>query len=319
MLAEINRDLSRELSFIIRGGDLTFIMSEDNKACCASCGIAECDDIKLKECDGCDLVRYCSDDCQQIHQSEHEESCKKRAAELRDELLFKQPESTHMGDCPICTVPLPLDKNKSSQMTCCSKLICKGCIIANMRREKEMRLQHKCPFCREPTPAVREDADKLHMKRVEMNDPVAMCEEGGKQYNKGNYSSAFEYLTKAAALGDTKAHFNISTLYRCGHGVEKDKGKEIYHLEKAAIAGHPAARYNLGCYEGNNGKIERAVKHLIIGATQGSDESIKALKEMFKMDLVEKEDLAAALRAHKAAVDATESAQRKTAEAFYRK
>jgi hypothetical protein len=313
--------LGRGAAFRNRGGDLTFIMSQDNQAdtSCASCGIAEIDDVKLVPCDDCDLVRYCSDECREDHKAEHEEACQKRAAELRDELLFKQPESSHMGDCPICTVPLPLDKKKSSQMTCCSLLICKGCIIANMRREKEMRLQHKCPFWREPTPAIREDADKLHMKRVEMNDPVAMGEEGGKQYNKGDYSRAFEYLTKAAALGDTKAHYNLSTLYRCGHGVEKNKGKEIYHLEVAAIAGHPVARYNLGCYEGNeNGNIERAVKHLIIGATQGSDDSIKALMDMFKMDLVEKEDLAAALRAHKSALDATKSAQRKTAEAYYR-
>ena len=26
--------------------------------CCASCGIAGDDDIKLKDCDGCDLVKY---------------------------------------------------------------------------------------------------------------------------------------------------------------------------------------------------------------------------------------------------------------------
>ena len=83
-------------------------MSEDEKAeatvCCASCGIAEIDDIKLKECDGCDLVRYCSDECKRDHKSEHEEACKKRAAELHDELLLKQPESTHLGDCPICSL-----------------------------------------------------------------------------------------------------------------------------------------------------------------------------------------------------------------------
>ena len=67
-------------------------MSGDNKAeatvCCASCGIAEIDDIKLKECDGCDLVRYCSDECKRDYKSEHEEACKNRTAELRDELLF---------------------------------------------------------------------------------------------------------------------------------------------------------------------------------------------------------------------------------------
>ena len=87
-------------------------MSGDNEAdtpCCASCGMAEIDDVKLMPCDDCDLVRYCSDECQEDHRSTHEEACKKRAAELRDELLFKQPESSHMGDCPICCVPLPLN------------------------------------------------------------------------------------------------------------------------------------------------------------------------------------------------------------------
>eukprot|EP00985_Skeletonema_marinoi_P032284 scaffold39090_cov144-Skeletonema_marinoi.AAC.4 len=80
-------------------------MSEDSSAdtsSCASCGIAAVDGIKLKECTDCDLVRYCSDACKQDHKSQHKEACKKRAAELRDELLFKQPESRHDGDCPIC-------------------------------------------------------------------------------------------------------------------------------------------------------------------------------------------------------------------------
>ena len=52
--------------------------------CCASCGIAEVDEIKLMECDACDLVRYCSDKCQQDHSQQHGTVCKERAAELRD-------------------------------------------------------------------------------------------------------------------------------------------------------------------------------------------------------------------------------------------
>ena len=80
--------------------------------CCASCGIAEVDDIKSKECDGCDLVRYCSDECQKDHRPEHEAMCKERVAELRDEILFKQPESSHLGDCPICCLPTPIDDKK---------------------------------------------------------------------------------------------------------------------------------------------------------------------------------------------------------------
>ena len=69
--------------------------ASDMTTVCASCGIAEIDDVKLKECDDCDLARYCGDECQKNHETEHKEECKKRAAELRDELLFKQPTRRH--------------------------------------------------------------------------------------------------------------------------------------------------------------------------------------------------------------------------------
>ena len=69
---------------------------------CASFSTAEVDDMKLKDYDDCNLVRYCGDECQQNHKSEHEEDCTERATELRDEILFKQPESSSYGDCPIC-------------------------------------------------------------------------------------------------------------------------------------------------------------------------------------------------------------------------
>ena len=140
-------------------------MSE-GKSSCASCGIAEVDDIKLKDCDGCDLVRYCSDECKEDHKSEHDEACKKRTAELRDELLFKQPESTHHGDCPICSLPLSLDHRLSGMMSCCSKLICYGCRYANNKHEDEMGHRQSCPFCRKPLPMTDEEFDKRRMKRI---------------------------------------------------------------------------------------------------------------------------------------------------------
>ena len=301
--------------------EILFIMSEDNQAdtSCASCGIAECDIIKLKECDGCDLVRYCSGDCQQIHKSEHKEACKKRVAEIRDELLFKQPESTHMGDCPICMLPLSVDPSKFGTYICCSKVVCQGCDHFHQTRQFEERIQRTCPFCREPVPKTHEENDKRRMKRVEMNDPVAMRDLGLKKCFEGDYRSAFEYLKKVAVQGDAEAHYQLSNMYCCGHGVEKDMGKYIHHLEEAAIGGHPGARYNLGCFEwNNNSNTERAVKYWIIAAAQGYDKSIKTLMEKFREGYVSKEDLAAALRAHKAAVDATKSPQREKGEVFYR-
>ena len=277
--------------------------------CCASCGIAEVDDIKLKDCDACDLVRYCSDKCQQDHRPQHEAMCKERAA--KDEILFRQPESSHFGDCQICLLPISLDTDNSFMMSCCSKLVCNGCLYANMRREFEGRLQHACPFCRQPQPKTQAEADRNEMRRIEANDPVAMQQLGSKRYREGDYGSAFTFYTKAAELGDVDAHCQLSTMYRKGEGVEKDEEKETYHLEEAAIGGHPLARYNLANNEWrNNNRIERAVKHYIIAANLGDDRSIKQLKECYAHGLVSKEDFAAALRAHQATVDATESPQR---------
>ena len=297
-------------------------MSEENEVetsescCCASCGIAEVDDVKLKECDCCDLVRYCSDECMEDHKPEHEEACTKRAAELRDELLFKQPESTHLGDCPICSLPLPLDIEKSVAMNCCSKVICDGCDCANQIREMEMRLTPSCPFCRDPAPDTDEEIDKLRMKRVAMNDPDALCQEGAKQSKKRKDGNAFKLFKKAAGLGNAEAHFNLACLYHNGEGVKKNGGKETYHLEEAALGGHPIARHILGNEEIDNGNVERAVKHWIIAATQGHDDSMKALMKAFKGGLIEKEDLTTTLRAHQAALNAMKSPQRKKAETY---
>eukprot|EP00984_Skeletonema_dohrnii_P027855 scaffold17545_cov81-Skeletonema_dohrnii-CCMP3373.AAC.4 len=202
-------------------------------------------------------------------------------------------------------------------MTCCSKVICKGCSHANQIREaerRERRLEHNCPFCRQPVQG--DKLEKQRMKRIEANDRVAMRQEGSEQYRKGDHNKAFEYYTKASELGDVEAHFKLSLLYHQGHGVEKDMGMEIHHLEEATIGGHPDARYNLGCHEWNNNNKERAVKHLTIAATQGDNKSIKFLLHAYKGGFVKKEVLDAALHAHQAAVDATKSPQRDAADIY---
>eukprot|EP00984_Skeletonema_dohrnii_P005515 scaffold1943_cov85-Skeletonema_dohrnii-CCMP3373.AAC.2 len=158
------------------------------------------------------------------------------------------------------------------------------------------------------------ECDKRRMKRIEANDPVAMTQWGGEQAQKGDVEGAFEYWTKAAELGNADAHYNLSVVYRDGEGVEKDKKKELHHLEEAAIGGHPDARHNLGCLENRDGRVARAVKHWIIAAKLGDDDSLESLKDAFGKGYVSKEDFAAALRGHQAAVDATKSPQRDEAE-----
>ena len=290
---------------------------EDEKLCCASCGIAGIDDIKLKDCDDCDLVKYCSDECKKDHRPKHKEECKKRAAELKDEILFRQPESSCYGDCPICCLPLPLDPKKSAMMSCCSKYICKGCAFANFKRENEESLQHKCLFCRTALLTTKEENNERWMKRIDANDPIAMCHMGTVRYHKGDYKAAFEYFTRAAALGNAEAHYHLSSLYGEGQGVEKDKGGKLHHLKEAAIGGHPSARHSLGCEEGKNYRFDRAAKHFIIAAKIGHDKSLDGIKKAYKAGFVSKEDFATALRGHHAAIEATKSPQREEAEKFF--
>ena len=291
--------------------------SEAADNCCASCGKAEVDDVKLKECDGCDLVSYCSDACQQDHRPEHESECKERSAELRDEILFKQPECAHDGDCPICSLPLPINDNSTFHV-CCSKYFCNGCAYANKMRQLRENMPRTCPFCRHPIPTTIEEINKNLMTRAAANDPATLYLLGKRDRGNGNYESAFKYWTKAAALGDADAHYNLSCMYMKGEGVEKDEKKEVYHAEEAAIRGHLIARHNLGSYDGMNGKYDRASKHFIIAANLGYDGGIQMLKQYYKHGLVSKDDFAAALRAHKAAVDATKSPQREMAAAWAR-
>ena len=296
--------------------------AEAADVCCASCGIAEVDDTKLKECDGCDLVRYCSDECQREHRPEHESKCRERAAELRDEILFRQPESSYLGDCPICYLPLPIsiDQNFTNRVqTCCSKIICGGCTYSNDFCQVRDKTQFKCPFCRHPVPASLEEAEKNKMKRIAANDPLAMSRMGLSRIDEGDYEGALKYLTKAVELGDVSAHYDLAVMYMKGEGVEKDEKKSIYHLEEASVRGHPNARHHLACYEGRNGRIDRAVKHFIIAANLGFDKSIQALKDHYKNGDVSKDDFAATLRAHHAAVNATKSPQREEAAKYYAK
>ena len=121
-----------------------------NMSCCGSCGTSEGDDIQLRTCTACKSVRYCGVKCQRDHRPKYKKACKKRAAELRDELLFNQPESSHLGDCPICLLPLPIKEEQITMVGCCSINICDGCMYANGVREREKGLEHKCPFCRDP-------------------------------------------------------------------------------------------------------------------------------------------------------------------------
>ena len=96
-----------------------------------------------------------------------------------------------------------------------------------------------------------------------------------------------------------------------------DLKKANYYAELAAIGGDVNARHNLGCSEGNLGNFDRAVKHWMISAGAGHDESLNTIRECFMSGHATKDDFEKALRAHKEAKDEMRSDQRETASAIH--
>jgi TPR repeat protein len=125
------------------------------------------------------------------------------------------------------------------------------------------------------------------MKRVEANDPVALCQVGDKRRSDAvrDYNGAFEYYTKAAEFGDMKAHKELALLYWTGLGVEKDRKKSVHHMELAVIGGNLQPRHNLAHAE----LIQ--VTSLKDRPKVGHQDSMKQLLPLYKHDHITKEDL----------------------------
>ena len=286
---------------------------------CASCGKgsdAEGGAVKLKDCTACRLVKYCGVDCQRAHRKKHKKICKQRAAELKDEQMYSQGHERPEGDfCPICTLPIPMDK-QSVFNVCCMKRICRGCDFAAQKRG-----MGNCSFCRAPLP--KNDADELSMiqARVEKKDPAANYFLG-KKYSFGQLGlqkdmrKAVELYTEAAGLGSIEALFSLGCAYYHGNGLQEDKAKAVELYKKAAMQGDVESRYQLGLIEGHKKNCDRALRHLLISAKIGHLNSVETIKRMLMRGHATKDQYAEALKGYQDAVEEMKSHDRDEAEAF---
>ena len=266
------------------------------------------------------MVRYCSRDCQVAHRPQHKKACKKRAAELFDEELFKDPPERE--ECPICMLPLPFDDMQIMFQACCGKDICLGCIHA---QRKENNTNAKlCPFCRTPAPATEKEAIEHSNRRVERKDALSMkqlaiCYRDGVMGLQKDSAKALKLFLEAGKRGCTDAYYNAGNFYYFGVGVEKDMKRAKYYWELGAVGGSIysiQARHNLGNVEAKAGNHERAYKHLLISAKAGNEESLKQIKMGVKLGLVAKEKYAEAIRLCQKQHDDTRSAMRIEALAY---
>ena len=277
---------------------------------CANCGKGEEESGKLQKCAACNLVKYCSRECQAAHRPQHKKACKKRASEIYDEKLFKEGEP---DECPICFQPCPIGSHQTFE-SCCGKLICNGCVYAMKASEGGGDL-YPCAFCRTPPASSYEENIKRLNKLMNKGNGEAFATLGGS-YADGDLGlpqddhKANELYLKAGELGSHNGYYNLGVSYDIGKGVEVDKKKAKHYYELAAMMGSVSARHNLGIMELKVGNHHRALKHYTIAAKAGNKGSLSAVKVGFMSGFVTKEEYANTQRAYQKAQDDMKSDMR---------
>jgi TPR repeat protein len=165
----------------------------------------------------------------------------------------------------------------------------------------------------------REAIERLK-KRAEVDDAVAInylggCYSNGSMGLPQNYDKAIEFWLRAGELGCAEAYHNLGVAYQNGEGVERELKKAKHYYELATIGGDVAGRYSLGVVEAQQGNVSRAMKHWMISARAGDDDSLKRIRKGFMAGHVTKIDFERALRAHKESKDEERSDQREAAAA----
>ena len=146
--------------------------------------------------------------------------------------------------------------------------------------------------------------------RVQTKDPVAV-NNLAERYSNGmlglqqDERRAVELWTEAAELGSLKALCHLGDSYYSGNGVQENKAKGILFYKKGAMQGHVESRHKLGCYEGQKGNFDRAVRHLLISAKMGDKKSVEAIKMVFMDGMATKEQYTEALKRYQDAVEGT--------------
>lgn len=94
---------------------------------------------------------------------------------ISDEELFRDPPKRE--ECQICYLPMPFSNDvcgvKRIYMTCCGKVFCSGCVLAESEEMNKGNIKRLCSFCREPIRV----SNKIHIdrtkKRMEVKDALA--------------------------------------------------------------------------------------------------------------------------------------------------
>jgi len=163
-----------------------------------------------------------------------------------------------------------------------------------------------------PLPIDGDEEGRRTLKLVESGNANAI-EVLGQCYSVGRWGmpldlmKANELYLKAGERGCAGGYFNLGRSYLYGHGVDDDWKKARYYFEMGAMNGNIEARHMLGIIEETVGNNNRAIKHFIIAARAGLEESLEEVKTRYMEGLVTKDEYANTLRMYQKRQDETKS------------
>jgi len=158
------------------------------------------------------------------------------------------------------------------------------------------------------------------MKRIDMNDPIAIVKQGcdyrdGTNGYPQDHNKAMELFHRAAPLDYARAYCNIGYAYQSGEGVNFDRKMAVHYYELAAMMGNERARHNLGNGELRANNMERALKHYMIAVRGGYAKSLEAIKQLYTNEKATKDDYTTALQLYQEYLGEIKSVQRDKAAA----
>jgi len=237
-----------------------------------------------------------------------------------DDELFK--DSPPQDKCQLCFDTIPADTGVfellcSMYQLCCGKTMCTICSLELREKMKKGIIKERCAYCRAPSP--RSDNVQLERckRRMEDEKDLNAYRLLGYAYQFGRWglsrssNNALKLWNHAANQGDFKSHAAIGRIYLLGSYPKQDMEKATYHLKLAAIGGDEKSRHIVGMLELKNGNIAQAMKHFIISARAGYDNSLKQVEEGYRNGhIATKDTYSSTLVKHKESKDQMTSTER---------
>lgn len=306
--------------------------AEATETTCAEC---RADRDGLRRC--CGSTYYCNVQCQKAHRKVHKRQCEKKPLKSSGSKKDESAATSSGGDefdsfadesdididafefpprseCPICMLPLPLDKQHRTHMLCCGKRLCRACIEEAFRTAANFGGDAgNCAFCRQMPPKTEEEEFQSLRALIGRGDGEAAVNLAWKYLHGLGVAQdkrrAVELYHQATRAGSAKAAAWLADRYLNGNivGTDRDKAKRLY--ARAARLGNFSALYNLGAIrlmDGNAGFM----RYFLVSASAGCQEALDAVKAGYKANTITRDEFEKALRSFQAANDELRSENR---------